>query len=52
MGKIFPGYSLDKRLISRIYKELQKLKAKEQITQLINGQMNEQFSKAEQSINT
>jgi hypothetical protein len=38
--KIFASYSSDKGLISRICKELKNLSSKEQITQLINGQMN------------
>jgi hypothetical protein len=33
--KIFSSYSLDKRLISRMYKELKKLKTKREI-QIIN----------------
>jgi hypothetical protein len=41
--KIFASYSSDKGLISRIGKELKT--PKEQIIQLINGQMNRQFSK-------
>jgi hypothetical protein len=38
MGETFTTYSSDKRLISRIYKQLQKLSSKI-IIQLINEQM-------------
>jgi hypothetical protein len=44
--KVFASYSSDKRLISRIYKELKKLNSKI-IIQLINGQMNRQFSEVQ-----
>jgi hypothetical protein len=38
--KIFANYSSDKRLISRVYKELKKLNNKEQVNNSTNGQMN------------
>jgi hypothetical protein len=38
MGKIFANSSLDERLISRIYKEFQKLNTQRKTTQLTNGQ--------------
>jgi hypothetical protein len=38
--KSFAIYSLNKRLTSRIFKDLKKLNAKEQIIQLIKGQIN------------
>jgi hypothetical protein len=40
MEKRILTYSLDKGLISRIFKETKKLNNKEQVMQLINGQMN------------
>jgi hypothetical protein len=38
--KIFASYSLDKGLIARIYKELQKLNTKRTDTWAIHGQRN------------
>jgi hypothetical protein len=35
---MFPRYSLDKKLTSRIYKDLKTLNTKEQIIQVMNGQ--------------
>jgi hypothetical protein len=43
-------FSSDKRLISRTYKELQKLTTK-RIIQLINGQMSREFLKRVQIAN-
>jgi hypothetical protein len=43
--KIITSYLLDKGLISKIYKELKKFIPKGQIIELVDAQMNRQFSK-------